>query len=203
MPKNKGFTLIELLVVIAIIGILSSVVMFALDYTRQKARDAVRISDIQQIRKALELYHGEYGTYPKDENCVVAVVSNVGVDLCGGGITWEWLEGKLVSRNGDRYIPILPRDPINTPLSISASGIFSAGYGYMYITNSDGSNYDLLALFETNNPESCRNKHYKTHVPYDFFESDIYVEGTDICSDDDDIEFGWGQVADRLYSDRP
>jgi general secretion pathway protein G len=61
---NRGFTLIELLVVIAIIGILSSVVLASLNTARRKARDSRRISDIQQIQLALELYFDSCRTYP-------------------------------------------------------------------------------------------------------------------------------------------
>ncbi|GMU74459.1 MAG: hypothetical protein AMXMBFR44_6560 [Candidatus Campbellbacteria bacterium] len=61
---TKGFTLIELLVVIAIIGILSSVVLASLNSARQKGRDAKRISDVSQIKLALELYFDSNGTYP-------------------------------------------------------------------------------------------------------------------------------------------
>ncbi len=50
-----GFTLIELLVVIAIIGILSSVVLQSLISTREKSRNATRLTQIDQIHKALEL----------------------------------------------------------------------------------------------------------------------------------------------------
>lgn len=69
--NNKGFTLLELLVVIAIIGILSSVVMVSLSNTRAKARDARRISDVNQIKTALELYYNNYGQYPNptDSGC--------------------------------------------------------------------------------------------------------------------------------------
>jgi prepilin-type N-terminal cleavage/methylation domain-containing protein len=61
---TKGFTLIELLVVIAIIGILSSVVLASLNSARKKGRDAKRISDISQVKLALELYFDSNRKYP-------------------------------------------------------------------------------------------------------------------------------------------
>ena len=53
---HKGFTLIELLVVISIIGILATLIMANFMGVRERARDAQRKSDINQIQKALELY---------------------------------------------------------------------------------------------------------------------------------------------------
>lgn len=61
---RKGFTLIELLVVIAIIGILSSVVIASMNSARQKSRDARRISDVGQIKTALELFYDSNQAYP-------------------------------------------------------------------------------------------------------------------------------------------
>ena len=64
--KNKGFTLIELLVVIAIIGVLATLLLLQLGGARAKARDAKRVSDITQIRTALEQYFDDNsGTYPQ------------------------------------------------------------------------------------------------------------------------------------------
>ncbi len=60
---SRGFTLIELLVVISIIGILSSVVLASLNSARAKARDARRMSDLNSIQIALEMYYLDYGTY--------------------------------------------------------------------------------------------------------------------------------------------
>ncbi|MDD5318576.1 MAG: prepilin-type N-terminal cleavage/methylation domain-containing protein [Candidatus Pacebacteria bacterium] len=62
--KKSGFTLIELLVVIAIIALLSAVVLVALTSARQRGRDAQRISDIRQLRNALQLYYTTNKTFP-------------------------------------------------------------------------------------------------------------------------------------------
>lgn len=64
VKAQKGFTLIELLVVISIIGILSSVVLVSLNNAKARARDATRISDMNQIQKALMLYKDDHGRYP-------------------------------------------------------------------------------------------------------------------------------------------
>lgn len=65
MNNNKlGFTLIELLVVIAIIGLLATLSVVALNNARERARDARRVSDITQIRTALELYFNSKNEYP-------------------------------------------------------------------------------------------------------------------------------------------
>lgn len=69
--KNFGFTLIELLIVIAIIGLLSSVVFASLNSARKKARDARRLSDINQVQIALEMYYDKNNAYPDntDNDC--------------------------------------------------------------------------------------------------------------------------------------
>ena len=54
--EKKSFTIIELLVIISIIGLLSSVVLVYVQGQIEKARDARRISDMDQIQKGLEIY---------------------------------------------------------------------------------------------------------------------------------------------------
>lgn len=64
MSKQKGFTLLELLVVIAIIGLLTTIAIVSFNNTQAKARDAKRISDIRNIRTAVEAYFATNGSYP-------------------------------------------------------------------------------------------------------------------------------------------
>ena len=75
---KKGFTLIELLVVISIIGLLSSVVLASLNTAREKARDARRKSDLNQIRTALLLYFDKYDNW-------IQTGSGAGYNGDGGG----------------------------------------------------------------------------------------------------------------------
>lgn len=65
--KNKpinGFTLIELLIVIAIIGFLTSIVLANVKEAAAKTRDAIRLANVQQIKKALENYEIDNNTLP-------------------------------------------------------------------------------------------------------------------------------------------
>ncbi len=62
--SGAGFTLLELLLVIAIVGILSSVTVTNLSQLKAKARDANRISDVEQIQKVVEIYFDDHGEYP-------------------------------------------------------------------------------------------------------------------------------------------
>ena len=93
MRRQKGFTLIELLVVIAIIGILAAVVLINLSSARLKSRDARRMSDIDQMRKALELYLNDCGQYP------AAPLTTASNDGCPGSTTF-----------GD-FLGVIPTDP--------------------------------------------------------------------------------------------
>jgi general secretion pathway protein G len=100
-PNAKGFTLIELLVVIAIIGILSSVVLASLSTARAKSRDARRISDLGQIRLALEMYYDASSTYP----------GTVAANLLQTWTTTSPTAG--VGYIATAYLPKVPTDPGN------------------------------------------------------------------------------------------
>lgn len=118
---TRGFTLIELLVVIAIIGLLASVVLASLDGARARARDANRMSELEQIQLALSLYHSDHNQYP-DLGCSPPDYSN----CCGWDVDgfywagdyehlawatdyrpcWQTLQSDLAP-----YMPELPSNP--------------------------------------------------------------------------------------------
>jgi len=72
VDRNKGFTLIELLVVVAIIGILATIVITSLSKARKVTLDTKTRTEVESIKKAIELYHLDHGHYPlidaEDEN---------------------------------------------------------------------------------------------------------------------------------------
>lgn len=152
MNRQKGFTLIELLVVIAIIGVLSSVALASLNQARIKARDASRISQLTEIRKALELYYLDRGYYP---------ASDCGWDCNGyrysySASSWNALRADLAP-----YMPSVPVDPINTGCPPWGSNCFSYSYGNVG-RNTYPAQYDLTAQLEdTGSPYRCGVRSYR------------------------------------------
>lgn len=63
--KEKGFTVLELLITVAIIAVLSTVIVTMTNSARIKGRDSNRVSQIRQIRYALEQYRLTNGQYPQ------------------------------------------------------------------------------------------------------------------------------------------
>ena len=62
---RKGFTLVEILVTATIIGLLSTIGISGFQAITRSGRDALRKSDLEQIRSALEIYKSEKQKYPK------------------------------------------------------------------------------------------------------------------------------------------
>ena len=66
--KNKGFTLIELLVTTTVILLLTSIAIVSYASASKRSRDNKRISDLETIRSALEIYRSDIGLYPASLN---------------------------------------------------------------------------------------------------------------------------------------
>ena len=62
--RTNGFTLVEILITILIISILAFIIGFTLNIVKKNGADSRRITDIQQIAKALELYYDQEAKYP-------------------------------------------------------------------------------------------------------------------------------------------
>lgn len=64
MKKSLGFTIIELLVSITIIGLITSIGATGFQAITRNGRDALRKTDLEKLRSALEIYKSDYGIYP-------------------------------------------------------------------------------------------------------------------------------------------
>ena len=120
MLFSRGFTLIELLIVIAVIGILSSVVLVSLNTAREKARDAQRVANVNQIANAIALYELDNSVPPGED----------GVEYVNGNP--EWIPGLA-----PKYISSVPSDPTDV-----------GEHKFHYFR--DGKNYEIISLLEQN-----------------------------------------------------
>lgn len=79
--RNKGFTLIELLIVMAILGVLAVVVLIAINPAEQlaRARDAGRISGVNQLGRAVSAYFTVNGCLP----------GTAGTGTCPSTAAWD------------------------------------------------------------------------------------------------------------------
>ena len=119
---KRGFTLIELLVVVVILGILASVGLGQFYTAQKRGRDAQRKENLSSLKKALEMYYNDYGSYPESQEGKIKVNDSQ--------IDWgdEFSDGKTI------YMKQLPQDP-------------AGGLQYFY-ESSDGSYFKLYAFLE-------------------------------------------------------
>ncbi len=83
--SRRGFTLIELLLVIALIGLIASIALIGLRSGPQKRLDLKRVSDIDELQKALGLYATTEHGYPVYTGCVNGTTDLVSTELHAKG----------------------------------------------------------------------------------------------------------------------
>lgn len=115
--NSTGFTMVELLVVIAIVGFLATMIVVSLIDARNKASDSVRLSDMANIRKALDMYFDENGHYPVGD-----------YDAC---LAAEWDHGPCSADSNGFLSELQPFIPAGTPVDLSG-GDGTGSYGYVY-----------------------------------------------------------------------
>ena len=126
MKKQKSFTLIELLVVIAIIGILAAIALPSLSNVRAKARDARRVTDLDQLAKAMELYFSDNNRYPIWESGCLETPGNPLISTTTSPPAFF----------SAQYMKTIPKDPLPNK------------YCYFYKSDGTGGNFKIAAYLE-------------------------------------------------------
>ncbi|KKS40513.1 hypothetical protein A3H03_00030 [Candidatus Kuenenbacteria bacterium RIFCSPLOWO2_12_FULL_42_13] len=128
IKDQRGFTLIELLVVIAIFALMANITMISLDRAKRESRDTKRMSDVNQLRSALQLYIMDKGTYPDGDGIALGSATRAVLDTRG----WAASPPTMPV-----FMPTVPRDPkkINQPESPCTDVSTSpCDYGYTFLS---------------------------------------------------------------------
>ena len=123
------FTLVELIVVITILAILWTIAFISLQWYSASARDSKRISDINNIKKSLELFSINTWKYPIPDNPNEATFS-------WSKIWTQWTIWDNITTNLSRNLNSKPTDPL-TEIEYTYSATYSQ------------TEFEVLAIYES------------------------------------------------------
>lgn len=68
IKSPKGFTLLELLTVMMILSVLASIAVPSYKRSQIKARESVLAENLYQMRRSIDAYYADHGSYPDGLN---------------------------------------------------------------------------------------------------------------------------------------
>ncbi len=128
--KQKGFTLIEVLLVVALIGILVSIVIIAINPSKnlKDTRDAQRKTDVNTILNAVYQYALDTnGTVP-------ATITTTSTEVCKTSGICTGLIDLAVLTTAEKYLTSLPFDPSTATTNSTKYSILKTANGRVTIT---------------------------------------------------------------------
>jgi len=126
---TRAFTLVELIVVITILAILGTIAFISLQWYSSQARDSKRLSDIQNIKKSLELFSLNTWKYPEPDLSVT-------ISYWSQDLRYQWTIWEQVAVNLSRNLNEKPTDPLTEN-------------EYTYSRTYAWNEYELLSIYES------------------------------------------------------
>ncbi|MEX0933789.1 MAG: hypothetical protein WD003_00820 [Candidatus Paceibacterota bacterium] len=148
LQHNKGASLLEIFLIGALLSFLVALISFFPGGSQDPLRDEIRLSDIQTLTRALEVYHNENKNYPSTNGQWWGVCDAYGKHPRSGANGW-------VPNIAPRYLPELPIDP--APIK---------DYG-CYLYRSDGVDYKLLVHHTIESLNTCPQNTPAPAIPKD------------------------------------
>jgi prepilin-type N-terminal cleavage/methylation domain-containing protein len=101
--QDEGFTLIELLIVIIILGILATVVVFAVAGIRDSGDKSACEAELRSVETAIEAYYAENGEYTTNATTLDDEYfrSDRAYWTYGGDATYAYAEASAPPSDGD------------------------------------------------------------------------------------------------------
>lgn len=147
--SNGGFTLLEVLVALAILIIISAILTQGLPFIEGKIRDGKRLYELNNLQRAIEIYHSDNNTYPNSPSYTTFATAN---DGSIGTLPSPVQAGTTlyIPNMVPTYFQALPLDPL--PGASTNAGCQALGYDRNIIYISNGDYYKLIfqCVSETN-----------------------------------------------------
>ncbi len=105
IQRKQAFTLVELIVVITIMAILWTIAFISFQWYSRSARDSRRISDVQNLKKALEIYQVQSSRYPIPS-------TPTDIEYLWTTIRTQWTIWDSVATNLSKILSKKPIDPL-------------------------------------------------------------------------------------------
>lgn len=149
MKKSAlGFTLVELLIAITILSVLATTGFIVYSGVLPKTRDSKRISDLNKLAIALELYYQKNGRYMDNTQGLEGSCTNADT-----AAFYTEIKSYMVDQE-------VPKDPKIDPQTKSYPF-------YCYVSVTDGQSYRLFAKLENcqdSKGNLCKEKDYNYSV---------------------------------------
>jgi len=141
LRSEKGFTLLEIMIALVIMVVIAAILTQGLPFIEGKVRDGRRLYELNNLQRAIEIYHSDNNTYPISPSYTTFATDN---DSSIGTLPAPVQAGTnvYIPNLVPTYFQQLPLDPL--PGLSNNAGCQALGYNRNIIYISNGDYYKLI-----------------------------------------------------------